>query len=271
LALVRENGIAPQGHLAAAAQGPGKGPLGPHAMGGGSIVEGRHPVQHIGPVGPDFDAQGALARSGQGLFRGQNGPDTVFHPQTDEARRRQDNGVVLAFVQLAHPGIQIAPQALDLQMGILGPQNGLTAQAGGAHHGPVRQLVQAGVLGGNKGVPGIFPGGNGGQGKAFRHIHGHVFEGMDGQIGRPFRHGHFQFLDEQALATDGGQGTVQDLVAPGGHAQDDHFSAGIEGLEAALDMFSLPHGQAGLPGGDNDAGGRIGGVLAQLDPRWGKV
>ena len=53
----------------------------------------------------------------------------------------------------------------------------------------------------------------------------------------------FQFLDEQALATDLGQRRVEDLVTLGFHLDQLDFELGVEFAEAAADLFGLPQGK----------------------------
>ncbi len=50
---------------------------------------------------------------------------------------------------------------------------------------------------------------------------------MHGKVGAAFRHRHFEFLDEQPLAADLGERPVEDLVAPGGHAENDNLAARV--------------------------------------------
>jgi hypothetical protein len=90
-----------------------------------------------------------------------------------------------------------------------------------------------------------------------RQVHGHILDGVHRQVGAALRHGHFQFLDEQALAADAGQGRIQDLVALGGHAQEFHFQAGMQRHQARLDVFGLPERELAFPGGDDDFLGHV--------------
>ena len=46
-------------------------------------------------------------------------------------------------------------------------------------------------------------------------------------VSQAFLHRHFEFLDEQALAADFGERAIQNLVALGGHAENDNFGPGI--------------------------------------------
>ncbi len=207
-------------------------------------------------VAAHLDAQCALAGSGQHAARFEFTADALGHVQALEAGGRQHDGVVLAFVQLAQTGVEVAAQRLDLQVRAQGLQQHLAAQAGGADDGTLGQCIQAGVAGGDKGVARVFPFHHAGQCKAFGQFHGHILEGVHGDVGAAFFQGHFQFLDEQALAADLGQRTVQNLVALGGHAQQFHLVATC--AQQGLHMFGLPQGQAAFTGGDHKRGRSVG-------------
>ena len=61
----------------------------------------------------------------------------------------------------------------------------------------------------------------------------------------------FEFLDEQALASDLGQRSVEDLVAARGHAE--QFDAESEtAAQQVANVFCLPQREAAFPGGDDD-------------------
>jgi hypothetical protein len=46
---------------------------------------------------------------------------------------------------------------------------------------------------------------------------------MHGKVSLAFLHRDFEFLDEQALAADFGERPIEDLIALGGHAENDNF------------------------------------------------
>ena len=91
---------------------------------------------------------------------------------------------------------------------------------------------------------------------------------QNGDVGTAVEQGGFQFLDEQALAADLGQRTVENLVAPGGHAEQHDFAGRIEGFEPRLDVLGLPQGETALTGGNDDTlGGGDGGLGRTHDGR----
>ena len=76
---------------------------------------------------------------------------------------------------------------------------------------------------------------------------------MHRQIGTAFFQRHFEFFDKQTLAADFAEGTVEDLVALGGHAQNRDFATSR--LQQVLQMVGLPKSQTALTGGDGEVNG----------------
>ena len=212
----------------------------------------RQRVNQVLPVAAHLDAQRALACSGQHRTGFERGADPGFQPQALQARSRQHDGVVLAFVQFAQAGVEVAAQGLDLQVGPQGLQQHLAAQARCAHHGTQRQRVQVLVAGGDKGIARVFALHHAGQGKALGQLHGYVLERMHGNVGAPFFQCYFQLFHKQALAAYLAEGLVQNLVALGGHAQQLHAVA--PGFEQRFDMLGLPQCKATFARGDDDGG-----------------
>ena len=139
--------------------------------------------------------------------------------QALEAGGGQHDGVVPALVELAKPGVQVAAQGLDVQVGPQGLEQHQPAQAGRADHGALRQFGQRCKIIGHKGVARVFARQDAGQREAFGQVHRHVLERMHRQVGPAFAQRDFKLLDEQALAADLAERAVQNLVAQGGHAQ----------------------------------------------------
>ena len=132
--------------FAAAGQRPRHGALGAHAGGGGRIIQGCNPCGHFRTRGQGFDSQRALSGGGQRILGGQHGADTVTQTEALEAGGRQNDGVELAFVELAQAGVEVAAQGSDGEIGVTRMQLGFAAQAGGADHGARRHVVETGVL-----------------------------------------------------------------------------------------------------------------------------
>ena len=104
-------------------------------------------LRQVLAVGANLDAQGALARGGQHGGGFEDAADAVGHAQALQARRGENDGVVLAFVQLAQAGVEVAAQGFDLQVGAQRLQQHLAAQAGCADDSALGQGVQVGVTG----------------------------------------------------------------------------------------------------------------------------
>jgi mono/diheme cytochrome c family protein len=64
---------------------------------------------------------------------------------------------------------------------------------------------------------------------------------MHGEVGRAVEQGRLELLDEQALAADLGQRTVEDLVAARGHAQQLDAAGRIERAAEGLRTCSACH------------------------------
>ena len=166
----------------------------------------------------NLDRQRALPRRRQTAVGIEQRADAVFQPQPLQAGGGQDDGGVFAAIELAEARVEVAAQRLDHQSRIARGDQRLAAQAAGADDGAVGQRVKAVVIVGDEGVAGVFALEHGAQQEALWQLHRHVLEAVDGQIGTAFGHRHLQFLDEQALTADLGQGAIQNLIAPCRHS-----------------------------------------------------
>ncbi|MNN33206.1 hypothetical protein D3C81_1469530 [compost metagenome] len=83
-------------------------------------------------------------------------------------------------------------------------------------------------------------------------LHRHVLQRMHRTVGLAAQHGQFQFLEEQALATDGCQRAIQHFIAAGAHRHQFHVQIGMCLAQAVGDVFALPKGERALAGGDAD-------------------
>src|SRR5690554_3274726 len=146
-----------------------------------------------------FDAQCALADGRQRDGIRHAVADAIVETQTLQAGAGQHDGVVVSGIQLGQPGVHVASQHLDFQVRAVGPELGFTAQARGANHGALGQLVQVVVVVADKGIGGIFALTDGDQPQALRELHGYVFHGVHGKVGAAVQHGFFQFLQNRPL------------------------------------------------------------------------
>ena len=105
-----------QRHGAAAAHGPADRPFGRHAQPGVAVGQRRQQSTEVLAAAADFNAQGPLPGGRQHLFGVENVADAGRHLQPLEASGRQHDAGVLALVELAQAGVEVAAQRLDLQV-----------------------------------------------------------------------------------------------------------------------------------------------------------
>ena len=75
---------------------------------------------------------------------------------------------------------------------------------------------------------------------------------MDGDVCPTVRKGGFELLDEQPLATNLRQRHIQNLVAPGGHADDLDVGRRVKRAQLCGRPFTLHHCETALAGGNSD-------------------
>lgn len=218
--------------------------------------------RQIGASSADLDPQGTLPSRWQRLAGLEHGTDAITQPQTLESCSRQNDGVVLAVIEFAQAGVQVASQGLDAHIMSAQAvqrlsQQHQTAQAGRAHHSRFGQLGQTRSMGRHPGVARVLTFHHAGQFEACWQVHGDILERVDRDVCTPLLQSHLQLLDEQPLATDLGQAAIKDLVTFGCHAQQADRVA--VAFEQSLDVLGLPERQPALAGGDGD-GQRLGSV-----------
>ena len=194
-------GVRRQRHGATAAHRTADCTLSGHRQPRGVVRQRGQGLLHIAAVRAGFNAQGPLPCSGQHLLGLKDMPNPRLQTQTLQARGGQHNAGILAFIEFAQAGVQIAPQWLNAQIGAQRTQQHGAAQTRCAHHRAGGQVFQAGKLRRDPSIARIFALHHAGQGKAFGHVHGHVFERMHGQVSAPFLQSDLQLFDKQTLAT----------------------------------------------------------------------
>ncbi len=193
-------------------------------------------------------------------MRVEQGADALAQPQALESGGGEHDGVGFAGVQLGQPGVDVAAQQPDLQVGPAVLELGLAAQAGGADPGAAGQVVEAGVAVRDQGVAGVLPLGKGGERQAGRLGGGHVLQRVDGAVDLAVQQGGLDLLGEQGLAPDLQQPPVLDAVAGGGDEDQGGdalglFRRGAEGGgDAGLHLARLGAGQARSARADADDG-----------------
>ena len=130
----------------------------------------------------------------------------------------EDDGVVLAFPQLAQARVDVAAQGLNVGVGIFFEQLAAAAEAGGADSS-AGECERLGEIGHHQHIPGIFPRGDGGNDEAGLidqgHGDGHVFVAVNSEIDLIIEQGLFEFLGEESFTTGFIEGAVGDAVAGG--------------------------------------------------------
>jgi hypothetical protein len=122
----------------------------------------RHQVDAVVAFG-DFDRHRALPGGRQADVRLQHRADALRQAEALEAGGGQDDGRVVAAIELAQAGIEVAAQRLDDQVRVARRDQRLAAQAAGADDGAGRQRVERGVIVGDEGVARVFALQHGGQ------------------------------------------------------------------------------------------------------------
>ena len=163
--------------------------------------------------GGRLDRQRALAHRGAHHVGREDLGDAVFPTQPLQARGGQHDGVVLAFVELAQAGIQVAAHGFDLQIGPQFAQLRRAPQRTGAHFRARRAGRQGGVP--TRASRGSSRSGMAARYQAGGQLRGQVLQAVHRQVDAALEQRFFNFLGEQALGADLRQRHVGDLVAGG--------------------------------------------------------
>ena len=76
--------------------------------------------------------------------------------------------------------------------------------------------------------------------QALRQGGGDILERMHGDIRAVVQQAGFEFLDEQALAADGGKAAVENAIALGGHRNEFDLEAGVVAFQCIAHVVCLP-------------------------------
>src|SRR5690606_4941434 len=107
----------------------------------------------------------------QTVFDADAGADAFTETKADETGRGEDDGVVLAGIELGQTGVDVAAQELNLQIRAARQQLRLTPQAGSTDDRSRRQCIEILEAIGNKGVAGIFTFADAVQAEPFGELH----------------------------------------------------------------------------------------------------
>ena len=157
-----------------------------------------------------------------------------------EAGRGENDGVVIALIELGQTGVYVAAQRLDAKIRTHHPELCLSTQARASEQGALRQVRELLATRRHQRIGMVCPFQHGGDTETRRHVGGHVLHGVHRDVGLAALHRDFEFLDEQALATDFLQAPIENLVATRRHR---HEFDGVNLRELAQqggDMLGLP-------------------------------
>ena len=237
--------------LAAAVDGGQKGPFGRRRSGGAFVIEEGQGLFQRFVVCAGFDGQGALADGGNHRIDGQELCDAVGPAQALQTGFGQDDGVVLAVVELLQARVDVAPQIGDEQVRPGVEELGLAAQARRADTGTGRQGFQGRIGIGNEGVVDMVAGRNGCQAEAVRDVRRQVLQTVDGQVDGAVQEALFQFCREQTFAADAGQRDIEDFVALRDDVLELDGQFRVVPAQGFGDVVGLPQGQLAAPRTDS--------------------
>ena len=205
-------------------------------------------------AGAAFHADGALTRRRQAIGDVESCANALLKFEAHQARAGKDDRVVLAFVEFAEAGADVAAQVREPQIGPQAFELALAAQARSADDGFLRQVGKAAVIVRHERIARVATLAGHGQLEAFGKLRRDVFHRMHGDIGLAIEHCALEFLDEKPLAAEPRQRAMQHAVAGGGEAEYFDFEPGMGPLQGGFDMVRLPHRQRAVAACDSKDG-----------------
>src|SRR5271166_5136899 len=205
------------------------------------VVQKRQVLTHGNITFADLDAKRALSSRGAHETLREHFPHPLRLAKTCQSSGSQDDGVVLALLQLAHASINISPQRMNHQITSDSLQLRLPPQAAGAHARALRQRADAFVLDREEHVARINPSGDRNQLKSRRQFGGQIFQAVHREIYAALGQGLLDLFGEHALGADLGESDVGDLVSGGLDNFDLDFVAAF--AQQRRDVVGLPERQ----------------------------
>ena len=243
--------------LAAAAQASIERPLGIDPCRRARMMQRADALDRGEIARSGLDADGALCGGRQPGRHAQAGPDAGIEAQALQAGHGQDDGVVVAGIELGQTGVDVATQIAHLQIRSSRLDLGMAAQGGGADDGAGRQRVQIGMAVADEGISGVFAFEYRRQFEAGIQLHRHILQRMHRDVGLTAFQRQFQLLQEQTLAADGRQRAIQYLVAARRQRHQFHHQIRVQRAQTRGHMFGLPQGELTLAGGDTQQHARV--------------
>jgi hypothetical protein len=181
-------------------------------VGVGVIERGADPAGWA--IGAGFNCEGALPHGGAHGFGRENLCDTTSPTEAAQPSGREDDGGVLAFIELAEARIDVAADGFEAEIGTEAAELRGAAQRAGSD-GLAR--LKFGKLSADNCIAGIFPLRDGGDGEARGQFGWQIFQTVHGEMGASIEKGFLDFLGEQAFAASGrtkvGEGSIGDFIA----------------------------------------------------------
>ena len=117
-----------------------------------------------------------MSSGGAHDFRGDDLLDQLRFAETIQARRGEDNGVVISLLEFAQPGVHVAAQGINVEIGANGLELRLAAQAGGPDARSFRKFLKACIVAGAKGITRVLPLGDRCDFESFGKFSGKIFQ-----------------------------------------------------------------------------------------------
>ena len=216
-----------------------------------------HPIVLGAPLDPD----GALGHGGAHPVRRDGGARYLLHPQPVQAGHGEEGRVGHPVAQLAHPGLHVAAELHQLQVGAAMRQLRPAAQRRGADRRALGQRVEAAAVEGDEGVAHVLARQVDAQHQPLGLARRHVLHRMHRQVDAARQQALLDLAGEEALAPDLLEGAVEHAVAGG---LDDDDLEGVPG-QVVGDHQAVP-GLVGL----GQRQGRAAGADAQRLGRGGQ-
>src|ERR1700730_5060915 len=203
------------GDLATAAKFAEQGTLTGGATAGGSVIEKCDNRLGRRVAIANFDCQGALSGGGGHHFHRDQLTDQLCFAQTIQAGGGENDGIVVAGLELAQARIHIAADWMNLKIRTNGLQLSLTSQTAGANVRLLRQRFDAREFHGTQNVAWIFAGGNRGNFEVGGQLRWQIFQAVHREVNTIVDESLFDFLGEHTLRANLREGDVGDFIAGG--------------------------------------------------------
>jgi membrane protein YqaA with SNARE-associated domain len=229
--------------------------LGARREGRGCVLEGREEGGQVGARLQVLDREDAL-RDRRERRRGRDGrADALLEPEAAQARHGEDDGVVLAAIELGEPRVHVAAQRAEGKARERAAQLAFAPQARGADDRAGGHRRERFVSRGHERIERLLAGAEGREREPRRQLHGNVLQRMHRDVGAVLGERALELLHEQALPAHLRERPVEDAIAARGDADDFDGEAGRALGKRGGNHVRLPHRELALARGDANAVG----------------